>query len=261
VEATDFDEMKSAIRKNTMVIYAETPTNPTLKLVDVSKVAKLGKKKGIPVVVDSTFASPYNLKPIHFGVDIVVHSATKYLGGHNDVTAGVVGGPESFVQKLKEMRKHLGGTLDPVAAWLLLRGLKTIGLRMERHNSNGMRVARYLEKHPKVKRVYYPGLPSHPQYSIARRQMKGFGGVVSFEIDGDFETTMKFVDNLKLCFLAASLGGVETLATQPVTSSHYFVSAEDRKKAGITDQLVRLALGIEDPEDIIADLEQAFNKI
>ena len=261
VEATDFDEMKSAIRKNTKVIYAETPTNPTLKLVDVSKIAKLGKKKGITVVVDSTFASPYNLKPIQFDIDIVVHSATKYLGGHNDVTAGVVGGPESFVQKLKEMRKHLGGTLDPLAAWLLLRGLKTLGLRMERHNFNGMRVAKYLEKHPKVKRVYYPGLPSHPQYSIAKRQMKGFGGVVSFEIDGDFETTMKFVDNLKLCFLAASLGGAETLATQPVTCSHYFVSTEDRKKAGITDQLVRLALGIEDPEDIIADLEQAFNRI
>jgi cystathionine beta-lyase/cystathionine gamma-synthase len=212
-------------------------------------------------VVDSTFASPYNLKPIQFGVDVVVHSATKYLGGHNDVTAGVVGGSESFVQKLKEMRKHLGGTLDPFAAWLLLRGLKTLGLRMERHNSNGMRVAKYLEKHPKVRRVYYPGLPSHPQRSIAKRQMKGFGGVVSFEIDGDFETTMKFVDNLKLCFLAASLGGAETLATQPVTCSHYFVGAEDRKKAGITDQLVRLALGIEAPEDIIADLEQAFNKI
>jgi len=261
VEATDFDEMKSAIQKNTKVIYAETPTNPTLKLVDVSKVAKLGEKKGITVVVDSTFASPYNLQPISFGVDIAVHSATKYLGGHNDVTAGVVGGSEGFIQNLKEMRKHLGGTLDPHAAWLLLRGLKTLGLRMERHNSNGMRVARYLEKHSKVKRVYYPGLPSHPQYSIAKKQMKGFGGVVSFELDGDFEMTMKFVDNLKLCYLAASLGGVETLATQPVTCSHYFVSAEDRKKAGITDQLVRLALGIEDPEDIIADLEQAFNKI
>ena len=261
VEATDFDEMKSAIQENTKVIYAETPTNPTLKLVDVSKVAKLGKKKGITVVVDSTFASPYNLKPIQFGVDVVIHSATKYLGGHNDVTAGMVGGSENFVQKLKEMRKHFGGTLDPLAAWLLLRGLKTLGLRMERHNSNGVRVAKYLETHPKVKRVYYPGLPSHPQYSIAKRQMKGFGGVVSFEIDGDFEETMKCVDNLKLCYLAASLGGAETLATQPVACSHYFVSAEDRKKAGITDQLVRLALGIEDPEDIIADLEQAFNKI
>jgi len=229
--------------------------------VDISKVAKLGKKKGISVVVDSTFASPYNLKPIQFDVDIVVQSATKYLGGHNDVTAGVVGGCESFVHKLKEMRKHFGGTLDPMAAWLLLRGLKTLGLRMEKHNSNGMRVAKYLEKHPKVKRVYYPGLPSHPQYSVAKRQMKGFGGVVSFEIDGDFEITMKFVDSLKMCFLGASLGGTESLATQPVTCSHYFISEEEREKAGITNQLVRLALGIEDPEDIITDLEQAFDKI
>jgi len=261
VETTDLDEIKSAFQGNTRVVFVETPTNPTLKIVDVSKVAKLCEKRGITVVVDSTFASPYNLQPLRFGVDIVVHSATKYLGGHNDVTAGVVCGPKDFVQKLKVMRKHLGGTLDPHAAWLLLRGLKTLGLRMERHNSNGMKVARHLEEHPKVRRVYYPGLPGHSQYSIARKQMRGFGGVVSFELDGDFETAMKFVDNLKLCFLAASLGGAETLATQPVTSSHYYVSAEDRKKAGITDELIRLALGIEDPEDIIADLDQAFNKI
>ena len=261
VEATDFDAIKSAIRKNTKVIYAETPTNPTLRIVDISKVAELGKRKGITVVVDSTFASPYNSKPIQLGVDIVIHSATKYLRGHNDVTAGVAAASRNFVKQLKETRKHLGGTLDPLAAWLLLRGLKTLGLRMEKHNSNGMQVARFLEKHPKVKTVYYPGLPSHPQHSVAKRQMKGFGGVVSFEIEGDLKTTMKFTENLKLCFLAASLGGAETLATQPVTCSHYFVSAEDRKKAGVTDQLVRLALGIEDPEDIIADLEQAFDKI
>ncbi len=260
VEATDFGEIKSVVQGNTRIIFAETPTNPTLKVVDVSKVAKLGRKRGITVVVDSTFASPYNLQPLRFGVDIVVHSATKYLGGHNDVTAGVVCGSEGFMHSLKEMRKHLGGTLDPYAAWLLLRGLKTLGLRMERHNSNGIRIARYLEKHPKVARVYYPGLSSHPQHSIARKQMRGFGGVVSFELDGDFETTIKFVDNLKICFLAASLGGAETLATQPVTCSHYHVSVEDRKKAGITDELVRLALGIEDPEDIIADLHQAFKK-
>ncbi len=261
VEATDFDEMESAIRKNTKVIYAETPTNPTLKLVDVSKVAKLGKEHGIEVVVDSTFASPYNLQPLRLGGDIVVHSATKYLGGHNDVTAGAVCGSEEFIQELKEMRKHLGGPLDPHAAWLLLRGLKTLGLRMERHNSNGMEIARYLESHPKVKRVYYPGLPGHPQHSIAKKQMKGFGGVVSFELNGDFKTTMKFVDSLEMCLLAASLGGAETLVTQPVTSSHYHVSKEDRKKAGITGELVRLALGIEDPDDIIADLDQALKKI
>jgi len=260
VEATDFDEMKSTVKRNTRVIFVETPTNPTLKVVDLSKVARLGQKRGITVVVDSTFASPYNLQPLRFGVNIVVHSATKYLGGHNDVTAGVVCGPKDFIQSLKVMRKHLGGTLDPHAAWLLLRGLKTLGLRMERHNSNGMKIARYLEKHPRVKRAYYPGLTSHPQHSLARKQMRGFGGVVSFELDADFETTVKFVDSLKLCFLAASLGGAETLATQPVTSSHYYVSVEERKKAGIPDELIRLALGLEDPEDIITDLDQAFNK-
>ncbi|MGA3192504.1 MAG: aminotransferase class I/II-fold pyridoxal phosphate-dependent enzyme [Candidatus Bathyarchaeia archaeon] len=261
VEATDLDEIRSATRSNTKVIYAETPTNPTLKVVDLSAVAKIGKEKGATVVVDSTFASPYNTKPTDLGVDIVVHSATKYLCGHNDVTAGVVCGSERFVQELKKTRKSLGGTLDPLAAWLLLRGLKTLGLRMERHNSNGMKMATYLERHPKVKTVHYPGLESHPQHAIAKQQMTGFGGVVSFEIDRDFETTVKFVENLKLCSLASSLGGTETLVTQPVTASHYFVSVEDRKKAGITDQLIRLALGIEDPEDIIADLEQAFNKI
>lgn len=261
VEATDLEEIRSATRSNTKVIYAETPTNPTLKVVDLSAVAKIGKEKGATVVVDSTFASPYNTKPTGLGVDIVVHSATKYLCGHNDVTAGVVCGSERFVQELRKMRKSLGGTLDPLAAWLLLRGLKTLGLRMERHNSNGIKVATYLERHPKVKTVHYPGLETHPQHAIAKRQMTGFGGVVSFEIDGDFDTTVKFAENLKLCSLASSLGGTETLVTQPVTASHYFVSVEDRKKAGITDQLIRLALGIEDPEDIIADLEQAFNKI
>jgi len=261
VEATDFKEIASNVLANTKVIYAETPTNPTLKIVDIPKIAKLAEKRGLTVVVDSTFASPFNIKPIELGADIVVHSATKYLGGHNDLTAGVACGPSEIIQRLKEMRKNLGGTLDPFAAWLLLRGLKTLGLRMERHNSNGMQIAKYLAKHPKVKKVFYPGLRNHPQYPIAREQMKGFGGVVSFEVDGNYEKTMKFVENLKLCSLAASLGGTETLVTQPTTSSHYFVDEAVRKESGITDQLVRLALGIEDSKDIIADLEQAFKKI
>ncbi len=261
VEAMESNEIELAIRGNTKIIYAETLTNPTLKYLDMSKVAKLGRESGVTVVVDNTFASPYNLRPIQFGADVVIHSATKYLGGHNDLTAGVVVGSEGFTKKLKETRKHLGGTLDPIAAWLLLRGLKTLGLRMERHNHSGMQVAKYLERHPKVKRVYYPGLSSHPDHSIAIQQMKGFGGVVSFEIDGDIEKTMKFVESLELCLLAPSLGGTETLATQPVTSSHYFVDEESRRRAGITNQLVRLALGVEDPQDIISDLEQAFGKI
>lgn len=261
VEAASHAEIEKALRGNTRVIYAETPTNPTLKVVDLHKIAALAKKNGVTTVIDSTLASPYNLRPIEFGVDVVVHSATKYLGGHNDVTAGIVCGSKDFIQKLKKTRKIFGGTLDPIAAWLLLRGLKTLALRMERHNKNGMLVAKYLEKHPKVKKVYYPGLPSHPQHSIAKKQMSGFGGVVSFEIKGGFEKTVKFVESLKLCTLAASLGGTETLVTQPATSSHYFISPEQRLKAGITDQLIRLALGIEDPEDIISDLEEALNKI
>ena len=261
VDAADLSQVKEAIKKNTRVIYAEAPTNPTLKIVDLPRLATLAKKHGVTTVVDSTLATPYNLTPIKFGIDIVVHSATKYLGGHNDITAGIVCSSKEFIQKLKKTRKILGGTLDPMAAWLLLRGLKTLALRMERHNQNGMQIAQFLEKHPKIAKVYYPGLPSHPQHSLAKKQMRGYGGVVSFEIKGDFEKTVQFVESLKLCLLAASLGGTETLATQPTTSSHYFITPEQRQKLGITDQLVRLALGIEDPEDIITDLKQALNKI
>lgn len=176
VDAANVCEIKGAIKKNTRVFYAETPTNPTLKIVDLSRLAILAKKHGITTVVDSTLATPYNLTPVKFGVDIVVHSATKYLGGHNDVTAGIVCSSKEFIQKLKKTRKILGGTLDPLAAWLLLRGLKTLALRMEKHNQNGMKVAKYLEKHPKVSKVYYPGLPSHPQHAPAKKQMRGFGG-------------------------------------------------------------------------------------
>jgi cystathionine beta-lyase/cystathionine gamma-synthase len=264
VDVTRIDEMKSSLQRNTKVIYAETPTNPTLKIADIPKIVQLtkkGKTSGLTSIIDSTLASPFNLRPIRLGIDLVVHSATKYLGGHNDVTAGVVCGSTELIRKIKDTRKILGGTLDPFAAWLLLRGLKTLSLRMERHNSNGMEVAKFLWKHPKVKRVHYPGLSCHPQHSIAKQQMKGFGGVVSFEIKGDIQKTMHFVESLRLCSLAPSLGGVETLVTQPVTSSHHFVSAEDREEAGITDQLVRLALGIEDSEDIIADLKKALDKI
>jgi len=261
VDAASLNTVEEAIKKNTRVIYAETPTNPTLKIVDLSGLASIAKKHGITTIVDSTLATPYNLKPINFGIDVVVHSATKYLGGHNDITAGIVCSSKMFIQKLKRTRKIFGGTLDPMAAWLLLRGLKTLALRMEKHNKNGLQVAKFLEKHPKVAKVYYPGLPSNPQHSLAKKQMRGYGGVVSFEIKGDFEKTVRFVESLKLCLLAASLGGTETLVTQPATSSHYFISPEQRQKLGITDQLVRLALGIEDAEDIIADLKQALDKI
>lgn len=261
VETTDLGEIGAAIQKNTKALFVETPTNPTLKVADLQAIAALVKDKNIPVIVDSTFATPYNSRPVQLGANIVVHSATKYLGGHHDLTAGVVCGTASFIQELKAMRKSLGGTTDPIAAWLLLRGLKTLGLRMKQHNANGLHIAKYLVNHPKVKHVYYPGLSTHPQHTLARLQMTGFGGVVSFEIEGTEEAGARFADNLKLCQLAPSLGGVETLISQPTTSSHYFVSSEEQTKAGITDQLMRVALGIEDPEDIIADLEQAFNEI
>jgi cystathionine beta-lyase/cystathionine gamma-synthase len=264
MNVTDLDKIAPKVQRNTKVFFAETPTNPTLRIADLSQIADLAKKNKtceLTTMIDSTLASPFNLKPAEFGIDLVVHSATKYLGGHNDVTAGVVCGDEEAVSKIKNLRKILGGTLDPFAAWLLLRGLKTLGLRMERHNSNAMEVAKFLLKHPKIKHVNYPGLNSHPQHLTAKKQMKGFGGVVSFEIRGDLKKTMQFVESLKLCALGASLGGAETLVTQPVTASHYFISANDRKEAGITDQLVRLALGIEDSNDIIADLEQALKKV
>jgi len=261
VDATNPGEVENAIKTNTRIVYAETPTNPTLKIVDLSGLASIARKHGITTIVDSTLATPYNLKPINLGIDVVVHSATKYLGGHNDVTAGIVCSSKEFIQNLKRNRKIFGGTLDPAAAWLLLRGLKTLALRMEKHNQNGFQIAKFLEKHPKVAKVYYPGLPSHPQHSLAKKQMRGYGGVVSFEIKGDFGKTVRFVESLKLCLLAASLGGTETLVTQPATSSHYFITPEQRQKLGVTDQLIRLALGIEDAEDIIADLKQALDKI
>lgn len=262
VETTDIQEMTVALKENTKVIFVEIPTNPVLKIPDLLGIINLAKKANVKVIVDSTFATPYNLRPLDWGVDVVIHSATKYLGGHDDVIAGVACSSDEDIQvQLKEMRRYFGGNLDPIPAWLVLRGLKTLGLRMQKHNANGMDVSRFLENHPQVKRVYYPGLQSHPQYLLAKKQMSGFGGVVSFEVDGSFEKTKKFVEGLELCTFAISLGGTETLVSQPVTSSHYFVNEHERKKTGITNQLVRLSLGIEDSSDIIDDLKQAFKKI
>jgi len=261
VEATDSGEMESAIRDNTKVMFLETPTNPTLKLVDLSKAAEIAKKHDVKVLVDNTFATPYNQQPLQFGCSLTIHSATKYLGGHNDLTAGAVAGPRELVEPMKKLRRTLGGVLDPHSAWLLLRGMKTLALRMEKHNSNGQRVAEYLDSHPKVERVYYPGLTTHSRHLLAKSQMKGFGGVLSFELKGDLIRTIRFVDNLKLALIAPSLGGAETLVSQPSTASHYFMNPEERRKAGISDSLIRLSLGIEDAEDIISDLAQAFEKV
>jgi cystathionine gamma-synthase len=239
----------------------ESPTNPTLKIVDLAEVGELGRERGIKTAIDNTFASPLNQKPAKHGFDIILHSATKYLGGHSDVTAGFVCGEKKFIHEVKEYLKIFGGVLDPHCAYLLLRGMKTLALRVDKQNRNGMEVASYLESHSKVKRVYYPGLRSHRQRELARKQMKGFGGVVSFELDSDLESTIRFVDNLQLAYLTASLGCTETMVTQPATTSHQKVPIEQRMRQGITDGFIRLSLGIEDSEDIIADLEQALSKI
>jgi len=261
VEATNTGEMESAVRDNTKLLFLETPTNPTLKLVDLSKVAEIAKRNDAKVLVDNTFATPYNQQPLRFGCSLVIHSATKYLAGHNDVTAGAAAGSEELIEPMKKLRRILGAVLDPHGAWLMLRGMKTLSLRMEKHNANGQKVAEYLEAHPKVERVYYPGLSTHPQHSLAKRQMKGFGGVLSFELKGNLNRAVKFVDNLKLALIAPSLGGTETLVSQPSTVSHYFMNPDERRKAGISDSLIRLSLGIEDPEDIISDLAQAFEEV
>jgi len=261
VEATNTGEMESAVRDNTKLLFLETPTNPTLKLIDLSKVAEIAKRNDAKVLVDNTFATPYNQQPLRFGCSLVIHSATKYLAGHNDVTAGAAAGSEELIEPMKKLRRILGAVLDPHGAWLMLRGMKTLSLRMEKHNANGQKVAEYLEAHPKVERVYYPGLSTHPQHSLAKRQMNGFGGVLSFELKGNLNRAVKFVDNLKLALIAPSLGGTETLVSQPSTVSHYFMNPDERRKAGISDSLIRLSLGIEDPEDIISDLAQAFEEV
>jgi len=258
VDANRPQDIKNVLRDNTKLVYLETPTNPTLKVVDIQAVKKLLGGNDVKIAVDNTFASPYNQQPLKLGADIVVHSATKYFGGHADVTAGAVVSNSKFISELYHIRKLLGGVLDPHAAWLLIRGLKTFELRMRRHNENGMAIAQFLAKHPKVKQVFYPGLPSHPQHNIASKQMRGFGGMLSFIPRGNGDYASRVIDRLKVFKLAASLGGVESLACQPWTLTHFYVPRSERIKAGILDELIRLSIGIEDADDLIADLKQAL---
>jgi len=249
----------AALRPSTRLIFAETPTNPYLRVLDLSRLVPLARERGIVTVVDSTFATPINLRPLEMGVDLVVHSATKYLGGHNDLLAGVVIGSASILARVEQVRGVMGGMSNPHDAYLLLRGLKTLELRVYRHNENGQRVARFLEGHPAVRRVYYPGLPSHPDFEAARRQMSGFGGVVSLEIEGDFERTGRFIDHLRLPYIGPTLGGVESIVEQP--AALFSLDPLARQAAGLSDNLVRYALGIENAEDLIADLDQALAHI
>jgi cystathionine gamma-synthase len=261
VEPGNLAAFEAAIRPNTKIFFTESPTNPYLRVIDVPAFAKAAHAHGVKVIIDSTFATPVNHRPLADGADLVLHSATKYLGGHNDLLAGTLTGPKEMIEPVRKALGVLGGIIDSHAAWLLLRGIKTLDIRMERHNANGMALARYLEAHPKVKHVWYPGLASHPDHSIAIRQMKGFGGVVTFEIDTDLAGAMRFIDSTTIPYQAPSLGGVESLIELPVTMSFWDVPKADRLKLGVTDSLVRYAAGIENAADLLADLEQALAKV
>ncbi len=258
----DLDALAGAIQPNTRLIFCETPTNPYLRIMDLAAVAEMvtvraSEQAGkIVTMVDSTFATPINMHPLELGIDLAVHSATKYLGGHNDLLAGVVMGRHSLITAIQEARGLLGGIGGPNDAYLLIRGLKTLPLRVKYQNESAMRIAQFLETHPKVARVYYPGLPSHPDYEIAQRQMTGFGGVVSFEVARDKAGTSRFVDGLQIPYIGPTLGGVESIVQQQAL--FISVKEEERRAAGISDSLVRYAVGVEDTDDLIADLNQAL---
>ena len=261
IEATtvpidDTKALARAVRDNTRLIFAESPTNPYLRVIDLAHLVDLARSCGLITAIDSTFATPLNMRPLEYGLDLVIHSATKYLAGHNDLLAGVVIGSRALLDKIEAARGVLGGVSSPNDAYLLLRGLKTLDLRVRRQNENGMRIARFLESHPAVRRVYYPGLDSHPDHEVALRQMTGFGGVVSFEIEGDIDTAGRVIDRLRLPYIGPTLGGVESIAQQQAI----FVSLDEqeRRRAGIADTLVRYAAGVEDAGDLIADLDQAL---
>lgn len=256
----DYKALEAAIKKHTRFIFSESPTNPYLNIFDLVKIKKIADKHKVLTLIDSTFATPLNQRPIEFGMDLVLQSCTKYLGGHNDILAGAVLGKKILVEKIRNMHKSMGGLIDPHCCYLLLRGLKTFPLRVERQNETALKVAQFLENHPRVIKVYYPFLKSHPHYKVAKKQMAGGGGVVSFDIKGNLRTAKLFLDALELCYIGPSLGGVETLITHPALVSYYDYKRKNRYDLGITDTLFRLAVGIEDVEDIIADLEQALSQ-
>ncbi len=256
----DEDSIAAALQTNTKVIYVETPINPTMQLVDLSMIGKIGKQKKIMTVVDNTFMSPYLQRPIEHGCDIVLHSATKFIGGHGDVVAGIVVGSTEVMDTLRmTTQKDIGGILAPFDAYLLVRGLKTLGIRMERHCENAQKVAEYLVGHSKVDRVYYPGLSSFPQHALAKKQMDGFGGIISFELKGGYQAGVKMMNQVKLCKRAVSLGDVDSLIQHPASMTHAIVPDKDREMMGITEGLIRLSVGIENWEDIVHDLDQALS--
>jgi len=261
VDTVEYDQHARAIQRNTKLLYMESPTNPTLRVVDLRQVTALARQHNLITFIDSTFATPINQRPADFGIDLIMHSGTKYFAGHSDLICGIVAGRQELVQKIHETRTTLGGTMDPHAAWLLLRGIKTLAVRVQRHNDNALRVARFLAQHAKVRRVHYPFLEGHPQRALAMQLMHGGGGVLSFEVDGTGEDARRLSEALHLFTLAPSLGGVDSLVTIPVLTSHGMISAEHRQKMGVTDQLIRLSIGIENADDLIADLEQALKVV
>lgn len=262
VQMGDYDALEEAIvPKKTRFLISESPTNPYLRIADVDRIAQIGRRNRVLTMIDSTFATPINQRPLEWGIDFVVHSATKYLSGHNDLLAGVVVGRGERIKALREVRGILGGVVDPQNAFLLDRGIKTLGIRVEQQNRSAQAVAEYLEAHPKIACVWYPGLSSHPDHQVAAAQMSGYGGVVTFEVKGDLKTTSDFIDALQIPYIAPSLGGVESLIEQPALVSYYDKTTEERLALGIKDNLVRFAIGIEDTDDLIADLEQALAAI
>ncbi|MFC2095435.1 trans-sulfuration enzyme family protein [Candidatus Bipolaricaulota bacterium] len=250
--------LEQVIRPNTKLIFCEAPTNPYLRVIDLAYLSAVAKRHGVLTAIDSTFATPVNLRPLEHGIDLVIHSATKYLSGHNDLLAGAVVGSQSQLAAIETLRGVLGGVGSPHDAYLLLRGLKTLDLRVRKQNESGQRIAEHLNEHPLVRAVYYPGLKSHPDYEVATRQLSGFGGVVSFEIDGDKDQTSRVIDRLRIPYIGPTLGGVESIAQQQAL----FISLDPKERAssGISDSLIRYAAGIEDPEDLIADLGQALDE-
>jgi len=257
-DTTDHEQIEAAVAAGCKVVYLESPTNPTLKVVDISRIAAVGHRAGAVVVADNTFATPINQNPLALGADLVIHSATKYLGGHADALGGVVCGDAEWVKRIYHYREITGAALDPMAAFLLIRGMKTLHLRIKQQNESALSIARWLQGHTSVASVFYPGLETHPQHDIARRQMRGYGGVLSFMLKGGFEAVKRVLPKLRLARRAANLGSVETIAGPPATTSHVECSAEEREAMGIPEGLIRYSVGIEDTEELIADLSQAL---
>jgi len=255
-------DIEKYMQPNTALIYLESPTNPLMKIIDIASITKLAKEKEILTVIDNTIASPYWQKPLDVGVDIVIHSATKYLSGHSDVTAGcAVTNNKVLAKRLGFLQNAVGAILSPFDCYTLLKGIKTLSVRMEQHEKNTKAIVDFLSQHKKIKKIHYPGLPSHPQHVLAKKQMQGFSGIFSFELDGNCNSAITFMESLKLIHLAISMGAVESLIEHPASMTHAAIPKEDREKVGLTDTLIRLSVGIEDADDLIGDLEQALDKI